>query len=362
MEDQLMYLNALRSLPGVGDKTLRKLLAQGQPETLWRKGPIDTSLFSDAFRHTFSQRHEFIKNPEAIYQELKDQDISLVTEENPLYPRLLLETPDHPYLLYVRGSYDFSKPRPLLAVVGTRKCTGYGKQAVESLVAGLTRAGVVIVSGLAFGIDKLAHEACLAAGGETLAVLGSGIDDAGITPSSHRKLGQEIVSQGALISEFPVGTQAKPGHFPMRNRIVAGMTLGVLVIEAPEKSGSLITARLALDYNREVFAIPGSIFSDTSRSPHALIKGGAKITTCLEDILEELHLPVSSLASSPERSLIGLSPLQERVHTLLSHEPLHIDELIERSSLAPGEINSTISILEVRGLIKHIGNKHYRAM
>lgn len=296
MEEQHLYLHALRSIPGMTDKGLRKILFsfKNDAKKAWESNSLPSSLLlGNTLNKGWQEKHSLIPDIFAHANILEQQNIYIITETDSLYPPLLKETPDHPYFLYVRGTLPSSK-QPLLAVVGSRKFTAYGKQACESLIKELNTAGIGIVSGLALGIDKIAHQTSIDFGYPTWAVLASGVDDAGITPISHQQLGKEIIKNGALLSEFPPGSIPKPENFPQRNRIIAGMTLGTLVIEAAERSGSLITARLALEYDREVFAVPGSIFSEVSQGTNALLKSGAIPVTNATDIVSIL---------SPENSL-----------------------------------------------------------
>lgn len=367
MEAQHFYLHTLRSLPGMTDKALRRILeafhysakAAWESSTLpqgVRLGPVLTSVWRD--------RHSLIPDTKQNAAILEEQNIHIIVCTDSEYPALLKETPDHPYFLYIRGTLPLPG-MPLLAVVGSRKFTSYGKQACESLVRDMSRAGIGVVSGLAFGIDKIAHEAALRENGYTLGVLGSGIDNDGITPHSHQTLAKELLQSGALISEFPPGSPASAKNFPQRNRIVAGMTLGTLVIEAAEKSGSLITARLALEYDRAVYAVPGSIFSSLTVGTNDLIKKGAISVTSVKDILDHMQ-PLISLTSTNEKGdskissvLTNLSPLEQKIIALLSTESLHIDELVKQTESSIAEISSTLMLLEIKKHTKHIGNQHY---
>jgi DNA processing protein len=357
-----IFLHALRSLPHMGDKTLRKILASFEDsQAAWESQGLPEGLtLGPRMKGVFLARHTTIPNPQEYFAELEKEDIVLVTEDEEAYPWPLLEIPDAPFLLYIRGNYDFGGKAPLLAVVGSRKLSGYGKEATEKLVAPLAQAGVTIVSGLAFGIDKVAHETALRAGGKTIAVLGSGIHAEGITPTSHKRLGLDITQSGALISEFPPATIPGPGNFPLRNRIIAGLCVGTIVIEAAEKSGSLITARLALDYNREVFAVPGSIFSSASSGTNGLLKQGAQLITSSKDILEALLL---TGASSNETSplLASLSPAEQKIVALLKQESFHINALAKHSRLPVNEVSSLLLMLELKSVVKHIGNQTYIA-
>lgn len=359
---ELFFLNALRSLPAVGDKTLRALVGHfGSAQAAW-ESPAHSSIpgIGKAAAEALSKKESFV-HPEKSWEHLGKEAIRILHEDDPLYPALLREIPDRPLILYVRGSYDWSLEKPSIAIVGSRKFTPYGEQAATRLSYDLAKAGCVIVSGLAFGIDKAAHLGALEADGETLAVLASGIDDAGISPRSHASLGKRVAENGALVSEFPPGTVPLPAFFLMRNRIVAGLTQGTIVIEAAESSGSLVTASLALDYNREVFAVPGSIFSPASAGTHSLLRRGAKLVTSARDVLEELSLALpEETRGLPEVAVAGLSPQEEALLRALSHEPLHINQLLRITALTAAEIQAALSLLELRGLAKNIGSMQYR--
>ena len=362
-EKELSSLHALRSLPHVGDKTLRILVAHfGSGQAAWEAtgGFVITGITKTVVEALLTKQ---FGARELLWLELQKEEITVLHADDHLYPALLRQIPDHPLLLYVRGQFDWStfNHRPTLAIVGSRKFTSYGEQVAERLSYDLSRAGFVIISGLAFGIDKKAHTGTLEAGGTTLAVLGGGITDGDIAPRSHLTLAEKILQTGALISEYPPHTEIHPGNFPMRNRIIAGLSQGVLVIEAAEKSGSLITATLALDYNREVFAIPGSIFSPVSTGTHALIKRGAKLVTHAHDILEELspHLQPPSLANNQDISLPDLNETETLVLKALSHEPIDMHALIQKTNLPITELQSTLTLLELKDLAKNTGSMHY---
>lgn len=362
MEEQHIYLNAIRSLPSITDKGLRKILETFgyDAKKAWKSTALPAGVrLGSVFQKVWPDRHTLIPDVQQIYTILVEQDIRIITESDSDYPPLLLETPDHPYLLYVRGTLP-APTMPLVSVVGSRKYTTYGKQACESLVRDLARASVGIVSGLALGIDKIAHETTLKEHGYTLAVLGSGIDDKSITPHSHEIFGKELLKTGALISEFPPFAQANEKTFPMRNRIVAGMTLGTLVIEAAEKSGTLITARLALEYNREVGAVPGSIFSTLCQGTNNLLKKGAIPVTHAQDLLQILIPQTTTQKITNVKPLpSNLSPLEAALIKLLSYESLHIDELAKQTRASISEVSSVLMMLEIKKYTKHIGNQHY---
>jgi DNA processing protein len=274
------------------------------------------------------------------------------------YPAALREIPDAPLLLFYKGELGLLK-RPAIGVVGSRKPTPYGRAACAHLVKQLSEAGFVIVSGMAYGIDAEAHRSCLRAGGQTVGVLGCGIDQ--IYPPSNRKLFEEIGASGLLLSEYPPGAPPLPGLFPERNRIISGLSLGVLVVEAAERSGSLITADCALEQGREVFAVPGPIFSEVSVGPHNLIKQGAKLVTNSGDIIEEFarFLPAAAPVSPPSPGTL-CDPEEQSLYALISHEPIHWDELAGSLPLELfRRMDQHLLRLEGKGLIASLPGGYY---
>lgn len=354
----------LNLIPGCGGKTLREAVAHfGSATAAWEASEAEWSAhrFESRFNPAGLDEKRSAIDQQLEAEKLESLVITVLPFTDPGFPALLHEIPQPPALLYVRGSWREWNTVPLLAMVGSRDYSPYGKQVAEELARELSRAGVVIVSGLAFGIDSLAHEGALAAEAPTIAILGGGIDDTSIAPQSHLRLAQEIVRNGTLISEYAPGTPPASGTFPARNRIIAGMAQGTLVIEAKEGSGSLITARLALDANREVFAIPGSIFSPLSVGTNALIRDGAKLVTGVQDILNELNLtpiPQETVTTTTVPPL-NLSADEECILKNLSRDGLHIDKVIEASRLETTRAAAIITRMEMRGLIKNIGNQQY---
>ncbi len=296
-------------------------------------------------------------NPDKELEKLAKEKMTIITAGDKTYPKLLKEIYDPPAVLYIRGAFkpqdDFS-----LAVVGTRKPTSYGIQAVGNLARDLSSAGLTIVSGLALGIDTLAHKACFETRGRTIAVIGSGLDRNSIYPSSNRKLADMIAENGAVISEYPIGTEAMPYHFPARNRIISGLSLGVLVIEAAEKSGTFLTANHALGQNRQVFAIPGPIYSPSSVGPNNLIKMGAKLVCNVQDVLEELNL-VSLTEQIEAKEIIPDTDEEALILKLLSHEPIHIDKIVIETKLDTATVSSTLTLMEMKGKAKNLGGMQY---
>ena len=280
-----------------------------------------------------------------------EDEIRVIGKKDATYPELLREIANPPEKLYVRGALPKG---PSLAVVGTRLPTTYGKQITPSLVRELARAGLVIVSGLAYGIDALAHEAALKAGGKTIAVLGTGVDEEALYPRKHTKLARKIIQQGgAVISEYEPGTGARKHHFPARNRIVAGMTSGTLVIEAKRKSGALITARHALDENRDVFAVPGTITSPESVGPNQLIEDGATPVLSPTSILSVFGATMPLFDHEDDDT--ETDPLL----LTLAHEALHVDTIAQRANMPARDVLTKLTQLELLGRVRNIGNGTY---
>ncbi len=281
--------------------------------------------------------------------------IQIIDIRDSSYPSLLLETYDPPVVLYVRSS-GWDPARPHVAVVGARRATAYGVNCATEMARNLATRGIVVVSGLARGIDTAAHRGALSEG-DTVAVCGTGLDR--VYPSENRELGESIVANGAQLSEFPLGTPPLPANFPLRNRILAGMTIGTIVVEAGERSGSLITARLALEANREVFAVPGPIFSPLSVGPHLLIRQGACLVANWQDVVEELgekvveSLDAARGDSGPPEPV--LTDPQQRVRDALSaSEETAIDTLLTELDLPQSEIYSALFELELTGIVKQL--------
>lgn len=270
--------------------------------------------------------------------------MAVLTLTDPAYPAALRTISDPPPVLFVRGALDAS---PAVAIIGSRRATPYGLTAAARLATDLAVAGVTIVSGLARGIDGTAHQAALDGGGQTIAVLGCGADV--IYPPEHRTLAGAIAARGALVSEFAPGTPPLREHFPRRNRIISGLALGVVVVEGTEDSGALVTVDYALNQGREVFAVPGSIFSRHSRAPNDLLRQGARVVEGAADVLHELGLPVG-----PERSAqtAGLDDREARLLDLLESGPRSRDDLVAASGWVAGEVAALMSMLEIRGLIR----------
>lgn len=372
--DQALYYHCLNLLPGMGAKGIRLAVAHfGSAESAWAASSSAWSEFGlikgAALEKLWTKKETVVPSVEA--EKLSDLKIRVLSIEDSLYPELLREIPTPPALLYVRGQYTAWNADPCIAIVGSRKCTHYGEEVAQRLGKELATYGFTVVSGLAFGIDALSHQGALASGGHTVAVLGSGVDDSAITPRTHVKLATELLaSGGSIVSEFAPGSEPTPGTFPARNRIMAGMCLGTIVVEAAEESGSLITARLTIDYNRALFSVPGSIFSPASTGTNRLLRDGARLLTSAKDVVEELEPLLRSYQSrTPTASdtevvetaaeVSGLSADEQTVLKLLTHEPTHIDQVVEKSPLESTTTTATLTMLELRGRIRNIGDMRY---
>lgn len=358
-KNDLEYLNALNKIEGVGPKRMRQLMTFfASPQAIWEADlqKLIQSGIGNAIAQKISSQKSGI-NPEAEWQRLEKENVRMILETDEEYPLLLKEIPTAPYILYMKGEMDLNAP--MISIVGSRKYTAYGSQVAYALAKELAQAGITVVSGMAFGIDSIAHRGALDAGGKTIAVLGDSLDEKNIYPASNLNLSREIAGSGCLLSDFPIETPAGiPGNFPARNRIIAGLSLGTLVIEAGEKSGTLITANLALEFNRDVFAVPGPIFSPQSFGTNNLIKNGAKVVTSIKDILEELNLEeVHKKSFAPAK--IPTSQEEEKILQMLSTDPLHIDNISKLSKLGTATVASTLSMMEIKGWVKNIGGQNY---
>jgi DNA processing protein len=339
--------------PGVGCVLFKRLLeAFGGPEGAFRARPKALERVEGVGPKVVQAIHRF-DWADRVDRELEQMEKiggSWVTWEDDSYPANLKNIYDPPPLLYMRGSL-LAKDQTAVAVVGSRNPTLYGKGTAERIGRGLAQAGVTVISGLARGIDSCAHRGAISGGGRTLAVLGCGLDV--VYPPENKDLYAQVACRGAVISEFPFGTRPEGDHFPIRNRIISGLSLGVVVVEATIRSGSLITARFALDQGRDVFAFPGNVDSPRSAGTNELIKQGAKLVTRLEDILEEI--PQIPPGPPPEEApALRLSEEETRVLSVLTHEALHIDQIIARSELPSARTSATLLSLELAGYVKQL--------
>ena len=310
----------------------------------------------DARTATAVARARAESDPFAEMERLEAAGTRAIPRFDATYPDRLREIGDVPPVIYVRGEW-LPEDAWSVAVVGTRRATAYGRQATAELARGLAANRVTVVSGLARGIDGIAHRAALDAHGRTVAVLASGLDT--IYPPEHARLAEEIVEHGALITDYPLGTKPRSEYFPRRNRIMSGLTLGTLMVEGDFKSGAMITARFAVEQNREVFAVPGSIFSPHSRGPLALIRDGATPVSTAEEILEALNLTMIGTQMDFGRTMPPEDPEERAVMTALSRDPRHVDEVVRASGLAAATVSGTLALLELKGLVRNVGAMQY---
>lgn len=344
----------------VGPMRFKKLLGYfGTIKKAWLESAeqslIAAGLEEDLAREIAARRPQI--NLEQELEKLTKEKIGIITLLDEDYPRLLKEIYDPPYIMYIRG--ELKKEDEFgIGIVGTRKLSNYGQQAADHISGDLAQAGLTIISGLAHGIDTVAHLAALRNKGRTIAVVGSSIDNQSIFPPSNRRLAEYVSQNGAVLSEYPIGAPALKQHFPARNRIISGLSLGTIVIEAPEKSGALLTARHALDQNRELFAIPGSIYSDNSTGPNNLIKMGAKLVMRAQDILEELNL--KNLTNEIAARQISADTKEEAlILKMLSYDPAHIDKITRETALDIATVSATLTLMEMKGKIKNLGGMQY---
>jgi DNA processing protein len=376
----------LKLVPGLGTRTAGKLLDRFRtPQAIFRasRTELEGAGVSGSVAQSIASGCTF---EDAVTQQEKMAETGavVITIGDPRYPPSLREIFDPPIVLYARGRVELAQEL-MLAVVGTRRPTPYGVNVAERLSADLSHAGLTIVSGMARGIDTAAHKGTLAAGGDTVAVLGCGVDV--VYPSENRKLMADIAVRGLLLSEFPMGTTAFPQNFPIRNRIISGMSLGVLVVEGAQYSGSAITARLAMDQGREVFAVPGNITSKLSWCPNLLIKQGARLVQDWNDVIAELppesrrHLidrgrkkllgEADATAEDTQASLLGGqpgpagefapgSPARRALEALPVDAAIHLDELLEKvEDTSPSELIAALFELEMLGLVKQLPGKNF---
>ncbi|MDD5127258.1 MAG: DNA-processing protein DprA [Dehalococcoidales bacterium] len=355
--NDLKYWVGFNIIPGIGRVKFSQLEQHfGALETAWqapaaelKRAGLDNSIIDEIV----SWRGKIDLDEEM--EKLACLGVQTITCHDGAYPARLKEIYDYPPLIYVRGQL-LPQDEWCLSVVGTRRATVYGRQVADEIVTDLAQNKLTIVSGLARGIDTIAHQSALAAGGRTIAVFGCGLDV--IYPAENADLARRIIESGAILSEYPLGAKPRGENFPRRNRIMSGMSLGILVIEADESSGAIITANLALEQNREVFAVPGSILSPVSRGTNHLIQEGAKLVRNYTDILEELNL--TAIEHQVEmKELLPASETESIMLKQLSSEPVHIDEVCRACGLPAATVSGTLAMMELKGMVKQVGIMNY---
>jgi DNA processing protein len=355
-------LVGLNRIPQLTPRRTGRLFARFESfRAIWEASAAD---LADAFASSvIGEAIASGRDEAAIDKELaaaEEKGVRIVSLVDPEYPPLLREIEDPPLVLYVRGRIDIDPARSI-AVVGTRRSTRYASLVASKLASQLALKGITVVSGLATGTDAAAHQGALDVAGRTVAVMGCGVDR--VYPARNQAIYDEIVETGSVISEYPLGTRPAKWTFPQRNRIISGLSRGVVVVQAPERSGALITARLALEQGRDVFAVPGNITNRTSEGTNRLIRDGAKLVMSVNDILDEypdlLRLKAVAVEEEPERDAPSLGEVEQRVLDLVGLEPIHVDDIMGRADLSPTEASHILLLLQLEGLIEEVEGGRY---
>lgn len=349
---------AVSRVPHIGPVRIERLLARfGTLEAAWAASAHDLRAVLDARALSALLDARSRADPPRDLAAIRERGIVVYCPADPGYPRLLAEISGRPPILYCRGQL-LPEDEVAVGIVGTRRATSYGRQSAQEISGALAAARVTVVSGLARGVDAAAHRAALGAGGRTIAVLGSGVDV--IYPGEHRQLAEQIQASGAIVSELPPDAKPDAQNFPARNRIISGMSLGVAVIEAPMRSGALITATFAADQGREVFVVPGSVFAASSEGSNALLRDGARIIRNGEDILEDLQLGIANGARPTQAALpLALDQDELAIYEQLGAEPQHIDELAAATNLSAMKLNALLMTMELKSLVRNHGMQYY---
>lgn len=351
------YYVGFNLVSGVGPVRLARLIAHcGSVDAAWHADALDLAMAGLDARSSaalLAARSQIDLDIEL--ERAERAGVTLLCIEDAAYPALLRAIPGAPPLIYVRGSFSLADDWAV-ALVGTRSPTSYGREVAHRLAHDLASSGVTVVSGLAIGVDSVVHTAALDAGGRTIAVLGSGVDLP--YPERNRGLAERIIEQGALMSDYPLGTRPVAANFPPRNRLISGLSLGTLVVEAGERSGALITVEFALEQGRDVFAVPGHIFSRQSVGTHRLLRDGATLVTSASDIFDGLNLTASGVQREA-RAELPVDPTEVALLDLLSYEPQHADALGRAAGLPPAQVAATLAVLELKGLARQAGPMEY---
>jgi DNA processing protein len=354
----LRYWIGFNRVPGIGPAKVRLLLDHfGDLEQAWRAAPAElrrAGLDRRSVDSLLKTRSSY--DAERDLRQLERIGARVLTWDDDAYPVRLREIPHPPPVLYVKGTL-VETDQWALAVVGTRRATAYGKEAARVFAGELAASGITIVSGMALGIDAAAHKAAIDAGGRTIAVLGNGIDV--VYPPEHRKLSEQIVQHGALVCDYPLGTKPDAGNFPPRNRIISGLSLAVLVVEAGERSGALITADFAAEQGRDVFAMPGHVFARSSAGSNRLLRDGALVALKAQDILEELNMTMVTQHIEARAAIPPQDETESRLLALLSSEAVHIDEISRQTGLPISQVSSALAMMELKGMVRQTGGMNY---
>ena len=358
--DDKKYWVGFNLIKGIGAVRMQALIRHfGDLESAWRGKPVDLAGAGLSLKliERILQARENV-DLDKVWARIVSQGIKILTWQDETYPQRLKEIEQPPPVLYLRGDY---LPDDLyaVAIVGTRRVTPYGRQITEELSSFLARNGITVVSGLARGVDAIAHQTALKGGGRTIGVLGSGVDK--IYPPEHRQMAEQMMTQGAVISDYAPGTPPDASNFPPRNRIISGLSLAVVVIEAGETSGALITAEFAAEQGREVFAVPGSILAPQSKGTNKLIRNGALPLLSVDDLMQALNLTRMG-EHKAARKIIPSDETEARVINVLGPEPLHVDEIRNQTELPIEKVSAALVLMELKGMVRQVGGMNYVAV
>ena len=357
MDTDRPFWVAFHFVPYIGPSRIRRLRDHfGSLARAWESDGTRLRAVLDERSCTALLEHRAKIDVAGLMERLTSDHISVVTLDDDGYPALLREIGSPPPVLFFRGQLQ-ETDSAAVAVVGTRRVTSYGREMAFQIGQGLARAGVTVVSGLAKGVDGIAHRAALEAGGRTIAVLGSGVNR--IYPHEHTRLAAQIADQGAVLSDYGPDRKPDAPNFPARNRIISGLSLGVVVIEAPERSGALITVDFAADQGRDVFAVPGSATAPNSAGTNTLIREGARLVRSADDVLEDLQLRRGSSDVEPVQQPLLMNEDERRVIAVLTSDPQHIDDIAERSTMTLPGVSALLVTLELQGQVRNVGAQHY---
>jgi DNA processing protein len=358
--DEKKFWVGFNLIKGIGAVRMQGLVAYfGDLESAWAASPADLAaagLGSRLIERVLQARANV--DLDKVWERIEKQGIKILTWNDETYPQRLKEIDQPPPVIYLRGEY---LPDDLFAVaiVGTRRVTSYGRQITEELASFLAANGITVISGLARGVDAIAHHVSLKAGGRTIAVLGSGVDK--IYPPEHRALAEQIMEHGALLSDYAPGTPPDASNFPPRNRIISGLSLAVVVVEAGETSGALITAEFAAEQGREVFAVPGSILAPQSKGTNKLIQKGALPLLSVNDLMQALDLTRVG-EQKAARKIIPCDPTEAQLLSVIGSEPLHVDEIRHQAGLPIEKVSATLALMELKGMVRQVGGMQYVAV
>jgi DNA processing protein len=360
MSDHRRHWVGFNLVKGIGAVRFQALLDKfGDAKTAW-EAPAE-QLREAGLGHKVIENLVRIRSQvdlDQVWEKIQERGIQTITLEDPEYPRRLKEIDQPPPVIYMKGALS-SQDEWTVAIVGTRNVTNYGRQVTEELAGSLASNGVTVVSGMARGIDAVAHQAALNAGGRTIAILGSGVDR--IYPPEHRRLAERIQEHGALLSDYAPGTPPEASNFPPRNRIISGLSMAVVVVEAGVTSGALITASFAVDQGREVFAVPGSIKAPQSQGTNRLIQQGARPMLDVQEVLESLNL-TRVIEHRAARVILPADATEANLYEILGHEPVHVDDIRAQAGLPIDQVSATLALMELKGMVRHVGGMHYVAV